>query len=138
MKKVERVVYDRGDHIEVTKGYNKGMVGIVVRHDLDDQEVYITLANQAIQPKRRYSWDDDDEEEDTSDCFTENSIKFITKTDYEVGIKRNNLIRIDGLVEPIQFKGGNFIIGGNPITKANAKKLSEFITKHAKTKAKKK
>lgn len=137
MKKVERIVYERNDHIEVTKGYNKGMVGVVVRHDQDDQEVEVVLANQAIKP-RGYSNYFDDDDEDNSNSFMESQVKYITKDQYDAGIKRNNLIRIDGLNEPVQYKGGRFIIGDNPVTKANAKKLAAFITKHSKTKAKKK
>lgn len=134
MKKVERVIYERGDHIEVTRGYNKGMVGVVTSHDVSEGEVQVLLANQAIKTKRSY-WDDD---EDNSMDFSESSIKYITEKEYQDGVTKNNLIRIDGLNEPIQYKGGRFTIGDNPITTANAKKLAAFITKHAKTKAKKK
>lgn len=139
MKKVERVIYERGDHVEVTKGYNKGMVGVVHSHDTEDGDVQVVLANQAIKPKVRTSfWDDDDEMEDASNRFDEGQIKYIAKEEYDAGVKKNNLIRIDGLNEPVQYKGGRFTIGDNPITTANAKKLAEFINKHAKTKAKKK
>lgn len=137
MKKIERIIYERGDHVEVTKGYNKGMVGVVYTHDTDDAEVQVVLANQVIEPKTRSAFWDNDNMDDNSYTFNDTHLKYISNEEYDAGIKKNNLIRIDGINEPIQYKGGRFTIGDNPITTANAKKLAEFINKHAKTRKKK-
>lgn len=135
MKIVQRTVYERGDHVEITRGYNKGMVGVVVSHDQDDRELNVLLASQAIKPRRPLYFSEDDN--DNSMSFQEGAVKYITPDEYEAGVKANNLLRIEGLSEPIQYKKGRFTIGDNPITTASAKKLADFINKHAKTKAKK-
>lgn len=130
MKVVERNVYERGDFVEITMGYKKGMVGTVIRHDLSDNEVEVATVDSS---------ESDNDWEDDGDYFPEKFLKILNKKEYEDGIKRNKILRVAGLPVAIQFKRSNFLIGDNVVTPANAKKIAEFINSNMpKTKGKKK
>lgn len=135
MKIVERQVYEKGDLVEIVSGYRKGMVGTVVRHDLEDDEVEVVTAD-SNGGGRNLRWDDD--EDDRSYGFSARSLKYIDKKAYDAAIKKNKLLRVDGLPVALQFKGKSLIIGDNVVTLANAKKIADFINTNTKTKPKKK
>lgn len=133
MKIVERQVFEKGDLVEITAGYKKGMVGTVVRHDLEDAEVSVSLADSSTQINRnRWDYDEDDE----SNEFNEKHVKYINKKAYDDAIKKHKLLRVNGLPVALQFKGKSMIIGDNVITHAEAKKIADFINKNTKTRKK--
>lgn len=127
MKVVERMIYDRGDLVMITQGYNKGKVGTVIKHHILNNEVDIALDVVG---------DLTEDDEDNGIHFIETSLKFINKKEYEAALKANNIIRVEGLPVNIQFKNKSFIIGDNVVTPANAKKLADFILEHNKPKKK--
>jgi len=136
MKKVERIIYDKGDHVMVLSGYNKGMVGIVSQHDKDDEEVFVQLANsETVKSRRRNSYYDDDDDNDS--CYIkETNLKYITKEEYTKGLQDNKILRIEGCPCPFQIKGKTLLIGDNVVTLAEAAKIASFINDNLKKKTK--
>lgn len=138
MKKVQMELYEKGDHVMVTHGYNKGKVGTVVRHPSATSSVIYKLAGST------YDDDEDDWDEDDDGYYGDYEdslpkyLKYITKVEYETTLKKLKVLTVPGLPVGVRFQGTNLIIGDNVITPANAKLLSEFINEHTKTKGKKK
>lgn len=138
MKKVTQDLYEKGDHVIVTAGYNKGKIGIVENHRSPSSDVIYKLAG------KEYDDEDEDYDEEDDDYYGEYEtsptkfLKFITKTEYEKTLKDLKIIIVPGLPVSIQYRNKNFIIGDNVVTPANAKKLADFITEHSKTTKKKK
>jgi ribosomal protein S4E len=122
MKKVQSILFEKGDHVKVTSGYNKGKVGTVVRHASVEDSVEYQLFG-----KEYDTGDDwDDESEESKSKFLE----YITKAEYDKTLVDLKMLSVPGLAVSIQFKGKTLLIGDNVITEANAKKISEFINKH--------
>lgn len=133
-------LFEPGDHIIVTTGYNKGKVGTVIRHPNVTANIIYELAG------RNYdNADPDDFDEDDNDYYGDYEdsparfLKYITKAEYEATLKELKILEVPGLPVSVRFYGKNLIIGDNVITPANAKKISEFIESNIpKTKGKKK
>jgi hypothetical protein len=139
MKKVQMELYEKGDHIMVTHGYNKGKVGTVVRHPSATANVIYELAGSTYDDADEDDYDDYDDDyygdyEDSPAKF----LKYITKAEYEATLKKLKILTVPGLPVGVRFQGTNLIIGDNVITTVNAKKIAEFINEHTKTKGKKK
>ena len=137
MKKVQMVQYDKGDHIMVTHGYNKGKVGTVVRHPSATSTVIYELAGHTYNDADEddYDYDDDDYYGDYEDSPSK-YLKYITKTEYETALKELKVLTVPGLPVGVRFQGSNLIIGDNVITSTNAKKIAEFINDNTKGKKK--
>lgn len=139
MKKVSMDLFEKGDHVMVTHGYNKGKVGTVLSHPSATSNVVYELAGTTYDENAevgRFDWDGDytGDYEDSPPRF----LKYLTKQEYEKTLKKLKVLTVPGLPVGIRFQGTNLIIGDNVITPSNAKLLSEFINKHTKTKRKKK
>lgn len=139
MKKVQMELYEPGDHVMVTHGYNKGKVGTVVRHPSATSTVIYELAGNTYDgaDEDDYDYDDDDYYGDYEDSPAK-YLKYITKAEYEAMLKKLKVLTVPGLPVGVRFQGTNLIIGDNVITSVNAKKISDFIIEHTKTKGKKK
>jgi hypothetical protein len=139
MKKVQMELFEKGDHIMVTHGYNKGKVGTVVRHPSATSTVIYELAGSTYDDADEddYDYDDDDYYGDYEDSPAK-YLKYITKAEYEATLKKLKVLTVPGLPVGVRFQGTNLIIGDNVITPVNAKKLVDFINEHTKTKGKKK
>lgn len=139
MKKVEMIQFEKGDHIMVTHGYNKGRVGTVVRHPSATSTVIYELAGNTYDDA-----DEDDYDSDDDDYYGEYEdspikyLKHISKSEYEATLKKLKVLTVPGLPVGVRFQGTNLIIGDNVITPTNAKQLADFINEHTKTKGKKK
>lgn len=135
MKKVEMYQYEKGDHVMVTHGYNKGKVGTVIRHPAATANVIYELAGHTYgedSDDDDWDYDDDDyygEYEDSQPKF----LKYITKKEYEDALKNLKVMIVPGLPVGVRFQGTNLVIGDNVITATNAKALAEFITKNTTT-----
>lgn len=139
MKKVEYSLYEEGDHVMVTSGYNKGKVGIVVSHrDAMSNIIYKLAGKEYDEDSSADDWDDDDGYYGDFEDSPVKYLKFITKTQYDTTVKKQKIIEIPGLPVGVKFYGSNLIIGDNVITPTNAKKLADFITDNTKLKKRKK
>lgn len=139
MKTVQLALYEKGDHIMVTSGYNRGKVGTVLSHPKADGVVIYELAGVTYRNADEDDYDSDDDDyygdyESSSTRF----VKYITKQEYEKIVKKLKVLEVPGLPVGVRFQGANLIIGDNVITPAHAKQLAEFITQNTKTKGKKK
>lgn len=133
-------LFEQGDHILVTTGYNKGKVGTVIRHPNATANIIYELAG-----RNYHNADADDYDEDHNDYYGEYEdsparfLKYISKTEYEETLNKLKILEVPGLPVSVRFYGKNLIIGDNVITPANAKKIAEFIESNIpKTKGKKK
>lgn len=133
------IQFEKGDHIMVTHGYNKGRVGTVVRHPSATSTVIYELAGNTYDDA-----DEDDYDSDDDDYYGEYEdspikyLKHISKSEYEATLKKLKVLTVPGLPVGVRFQGTNLIIGDNVITPTNAKQLADFINEHTKTKGKKK
>jgi ribosomal protein S4E len=134
MKKMQVELYEPGDHVMVTAGYNRGKVGTVIRHPSVTSQVIYILAGV------EYDEDDDDYDGDDYHGGYESTLpkflKYITKAEYEQTIKEQKILLVPGLPVSIQYRRNQFLIGDNVVTPTNAKKIAEFINEHSKTKRK--
>lgn len=133
MKKVQTILYEKGDYVRVTSGYNKGKIGTVISHPTVEDVVTYALAGVEYDTGNDDDWDSEDYEESRPKF-----LEYITKAQYDKTLKDLKMLNIPGLPVTIQFKGKTLLLGYNVITEANAKKIAEFITEHTKTIAKKK
>lgn len=139
MKKVQMELYEPGDHVMVTNGYNKGKVGTVMRHPSATSVVIYALAGSTYEDASADDYDADDNYYDGD--YEDSAVRFlkhISKEEYEATVKKLKVLTVPGLPVGIRFHGANLIIGHNVITPANAKKIAEFINTHTKTKRKRK
>ena len=142
MKKVSLDLFEKGDNILVTAGYNKGKVGTVIAHPSPTHNVVYELAGHTYEdaesdPDDYYDEDDNDYYGDYEDSPVK-YLKYITKAEYEATVKKLKVLTVPGLPVGVRFQHNNLIIGDNVITPVNAKKLAEFINEHTKSKGKKK
>ncbi len=139
MKKIQMELYEKGDFVMVTTGYNKGKVGVVMNHPSITSNVIYALAGHTYAEDA----DEDDYDEYDDDYYGDYEdspakfLKHITKTEYEATIKKLKVLTVPGLPVGVRFQNNNLIIGDNVITKGNAKKIAEFIEENTKTKKKK-
>lgn len=147
MKTIQLQLYEPGDHVLVTSGYNKGKVGTVISHPKATANVVYALAGVEYDTEDEDDdWYDEDYNEDYFGEYEDSQVRYlkhITKTEYETTLKKLKILTVPGLPVSIRIHGTNLIIGGNVVTAANAKKIAEFITENtkptaAKTKKKKK
>lgn len=140
MKKISLDLYEAGDHVMVTSGYNKNRIGIVLKHPNPSSEVSYKIAGKEYnEDNEDDDWDYDDDGSYSGDFDSSPSkfLKFISKKEYEDSMKSQKILMVPGLPVAISFKNNNFIIGDNVVTPTNALKISEFILQN-KPKTKKK
>lgn len=138
MKKVTLELFEAGDHLMVTSGYNKGKVGVVTNHSNATSHVYYRLAGKDYdEDNDNDDWDDDEDYYGEDDHSDSKYLKFITKKEYEDTLIKLKILHVPGLPVAILYRNNSFIIGDNVVTPANAEKIAEFITAN-KPKAKKK
>lgn len=133
MKKLTVELFEKGDYVLVTAGYNKGKAGVVVSHRRFDEDVEYRIAGKTYEDDEDYD-DDDIDSESSPTKF----LKLITKTQYDTIIKKMKVISVPGLPVGVYFRGTDLVIGHNVITPTNAKMLADFILQNTKTKGKKK
>jgi len=135
MKSMQIQLYEKGDYVQVTNGFNKGRVGIVYSNQLYDKNViYRFIDKDYVQ--------DDDDWEDEDDYNSESSpakfLRFLTQAEYKKALVDSKILLVEGLPVSIQFKAKNLLIGDNVITPANAKKIADFILDNTKVAKKRK
>lgn len=128
MKVVQAQLFERGDHVQVIAGYNKGRVGQVIRHENYGEEVFYKILDK--------DYDDDDMDDEYEESPAK-YLKFLSNSDYAAYLKKNNILIVEGLPVNIQYKNKSFIIGDNVVTSAEAKKLADFINQYTKPAKKK-
>lgn len=136
MKKVTIEQYEKGDCVKIISGYNRGKIGIVQSHRLKADRVSVAIAGHTYDDDADDYWDDDEDYMGDYTLLNSNSVKYITKQEYDRTLKSLKVINIPGLPVGVRFQGTNLIIGDNVITPANAKQLAEFINEHTKGKKK--
>ncbi len=137
MKKIQVELYEPGDHIMVTNGYNKGKVGTVRSHLSTSHSVVYEIAGHSYDDDADDDWYEDDGDTDYSGDYEDSPskyLKYITKEEYEATLKKLKILTVPGFPVSVKFYGKNLIIGDNVITPTNAKKLAEFIATNTKGK----
>lgn len=127
MKKVQTILYEKGDYIRVLTGYSKGRVGTVVSHRAVENNVEYMITGKGYDNA-------DDGYNDDYELSQSKHLEYLTKAEYDKILLDLKILNVPGLPVSIQYKGKSLIIGDNVITAANAKKIAEFINKHTKGK----
>ena len=130
MKKVEGFLFEEGDHVLITHGHNKGMVGVVNYHDsLDDDVCY--FIPELGDDEENYGWGAD---------YSSPSkyLKYLTKAEAEKHNKTRPFLRVGTLDETIRIDGKFLKVGCQSISFADSNKIADFIKEHCKVATKSK